>query len=128
MTGKLIELGDLECLEGLPDNEKSGVVIQIDRDQLKASRNLFGEIVFVGKSEPGWKTTEPPKGENIIAVGRVIITEEICTSVEPFIAVINWSKDQSGYEGWHYSETGMTVARALDDEVKIDFWIEPPSL
>lgn len=47
MNGKLIEIGDLECLEGQPDNERSGVVILIDRAQLKASRNLFGEVVEV---------------------------------------------------------------------------------
>jgi hypothetical protein len=47
MTGKLIEIGDLECLEGAPDNQRSGVVIQIDREQLKASRNLFSEQVEV---------------------------------------------------------------------------------
>ena len=47
MTGKIIEIGDLECLEGQPDNERSGVVILIDRAQLKASRNLFGEVVEV---------------------------------------------------------------------------------
>lgn len=61
MTGKLIEIGDLECLEGQPDNERSGVVILIDREQLKASRNLFGEIVSVAA------TSEIQKLHGIIA-------------------------------------------------------------
>ena len=128
MTGKLIEIGDLECLANEPEPNKSGIVVLIDREQLKASRNLFGETIgiFGAADYPGWKCNEPPKGENVIAIGRVIITEDICTSVEPFLAEIFWQKDESGYEGWHYTRTGMTVARALDDEIKIDWWIEPP--
>ena len=58
MTGKLIEMGDLECLQNEPEPNKSGVVILIDRAQLKASRNLFGETVTVdGLSSP--KTVLP---------------------------------------------------------------------
>lgn len=74
-----------------------------------------------------WITTEPPKdGSVIVAVGRVIVTDEISTSVESFVAAVRWEKDQSGYEGWHYNRDGMTVARALDDEVKIDWWSNFP--
>ena len=126
MTGKLIEIGDLEHLQDEPEPNKSGVVILVDRDQLKASRNLFGETVAVCGGNPGWKSSEPPKGETIIAIGRVILTDDFCTSVESFLAEIIWEKDQSGYEGWHYTRSGMTVARYPEDEIKIDFWIEPP--
>jgi hypothetical protein len=37
----------LECLQDCEEPNKSGVVILIDRAQLKAGRNLFGEIVTV---------------------------------------------------------------------------------
>lgn len=75
-----------------------------------------------------WNKTEPPKdGSVIVAVGRVIVTDEISTFVESFVAAVRWEKDQSGYEGWHYNRDGMTVARALDDEVKIDWWTEYPT-
>ena len=53
MTGKLIEIGDLECLQNEPEPNKSGVVILIDRAQLKASRNLFGDNVMVGAAPNG---------------------------------------------------------------------------
>ena len=70
-----------------------------------------------------WNISNPPQdGTTIVAIGRVIITEDICTSVDPFIGAIYWEKDSSGFEGWHYRSTGLTVARALDDEVLIDFW------
>lgn len=70
-----------------------------------------------------WNTTEPPKdGSVIVAVGRLIVTEEFLTGVDFFVSAVRWEKDQSGYEGWHYNSDGMTVARALDDEVKIDWW------
>lgn len=75
-----------------------------------------------------WNTTEPPKdGSVIVVVGRVIVTDEISTFVESFVASVRWEKDSSGFEGWHYNRDGMTVARALDDEVKIDWWIEYPT-
>jgi len=79
------------------------------------------------QQDAGWKTTEPPKdGSTIVAIGRVIITEDICTSVDAFLGEISWLKDKSGYTGWHFRETGMTIARALDDKVMIDLWIETP--
>lgn len=95
-------------------------------DSKQNNAGLIERLLESQKSSCLWKTTEPPKGENIIAIGRVIITEDFYTSVEPFLDQIIWEKDQSGYEGWHYTRTGMTVARALDDEIKIDWWIETP--
>lgn len=41
-----------------------------------------------------WNTTEPPKdGSVIVAVGRVIVTDEISTSVDAFVADVRWIKD-----------------------------------
>jgi len=75
-----------------------------------------------------WSTLPPLKdGTTIVAVGRVIITEDICTSVDSFVAAIYWEKDSSGYEGWHFRDTGMVVACSLDDEVKIDYWNPYPA-
>ena len=126
MTGKLIEIGDLECLQNEPEPNKSGVVVLIDREQLKASRNLFGETVHVGAASSGWKTTEPPKdGTEIVAIGKIMFTEDCYTAAEPFMAAIRWIKDDSGFDGWHLAN-GMALARAADDEVIIHWWIEYP--
>lgn len=74
-----------------------------------------------------WNTNEPPKdGTTIIVVGRVIWSDEFSTCVDSFVAAVRWIKDQSNYEGWHYDRDGMTVARTLDDEVKVDWWAHFP--
>lgn len=68
----------------------------------------------------------PKDGTPIVAIGRVIWHDEYSTSVDSFVAVIRWLKDQSGYEGWHFDRDGMTVARTLDDEVMVDWWLPLP--
>jgi hypothetical protein len=74
-----------------------------------------------------WQTIEPPKdGTVIVAIGRLIWTDEWSTYVDRFLAEIRWEKDSSRYEGWHYSHSGMTVARQLDDEVMVDCWAHTP--
>jgi len=70
-----------------------------------------------------WQEVNPPKdGTAIVAVGRVIWSDEFSTTADSFVAAIRWEKDQSGYEGWHFERDGMTVARTLDDEVLVDWW------
>ena len=74
-----------------------------------------------------WNTSEPPNdGTKIVAIGRVIWTDDFSTSVIPFVAAICWFKHESGFEGWHYDGEGMAVARALEDEVKVDYWAHFP--
>ena len=74
-----------------------------------------------------WQTNEPPKdGTVIVAVGRVIWSDEFSTSVDQFVAAIRWEKDSSGYEGWHYNRDGMVLATTLQDEVKVDWWANFP--
>ena len=126
MTGKLIEMGDLECLQNEPEPNKSGVVILIDRAQLKASRNLFGETVTVGES---WKTCEPPKdGTAIVAKGRIIIEDDLGCSVQPYLGEIFWKKTESGFEGWMYQSESwpLSVTCSPDEKFVIDWWIELP--
>ena len=75
-----------------------------------------------------WLDGDPPKdGTPIVAIGRVIWRDEYSTSVDSFVALIRWEKDRSGYEGWHFDRDGMTVARTLDDEVMVDWWLPLPS-
>jgi hypothetical protein len=72
---------------------------------------------------PSWQKTEPPKdGTEIIAIGKVMWRDLFSTTADPFVGAIRWYKDQSDYEGWHYSDTGMAVAHALDDEVIVHYW------
>lgn len=78
-------------------------------------------------NSPLWNTSEPPKdGTTIIVVGRLIWSDEFSMCVDSFVAAVCWIRDQSNYEGWHYDRDGMTVARTLDDEVKIDCWANYP--
>lgn len=76
---------------------------------------------------PIWRKDEPPKGRAIVAIGRIIQHDEISTYADPFVAAIVWMKDDSGYEGWHYCHSVLTVARTLDDEVMVDYWNETPT-
>lgn len=76
---------------------------------------------------PIWQKGEPPKGRAIVAVGRIIQHDELSTYADPFVAAIVWMKDDSGYEGWHYCHSVLTVARTLDDEVMVDYWNEIPT-
>ncbi len=78
-------------------------------------------------SYPIWRKGEPPKGRAIVAVGRIIQQDEFSTYADPFVAAIVWMKDDSGYEGWHYCHSVLTVARTLDDEVMVDYWNEIPT-
>jgi hypothetical protein len=70
-------------------------------------------------------STAPQDGRVIVAIGRVIFTDDYSTAVEPFLAKIRWTKREGENEGWHY-ESGLSVARTLDDIVKVDFWVQPP--
>ena len=130
MTGKVVEIGDLECLEGQPDDQRSGAVLLIDRAQLKAGRNMFGETVgiFLAEDYPGWRVTEPPKdGSYIIAKGRIIAEDEFGCSITPYLGEIRWQKCDSGFEGWVYGGTQpLSVTCAPDERFVIDWWIKPP--
>lgn len=77
-----------------------------------------------------WKTEAPPKdGKPVVAVGRVIASDGFSTWADPFAAAIFWHKTQSGFEGWclWLNEYKLAVARQLEDEVKIDCWLEYPN-
>jgi hypothetical protein len=74
-----------------------------------------------------WNTNDPPKdGTAIIVVGRVIFGDELSTVVDSFVAAVRWTKEGSGFEGWHFDRDGMSVARTLEDEVKVDWWAAYP--
>jgi hypothetical protein len=76
-----------------------------------------------------WKEISPPQdGTPIVAIGRTIFEDEFSTNVIPWTAAIFWVKDSSGYEGWHYLENQLTVVRCLGDELRIDFWLEHPTV
>lgn len=74
-----------------------------------------------------WQRQNPPKdGRTIVAIGRVIFQEDACTSVECFCSRIAWTKLEGCLEGWHHVGGGLCVARTLEDEVIIDYWIDLP--
>lgn len=52
IIGKIVEIGDIDALEDMPDNQRSGLLIIASREQLKGGRNLFGEqVVTIAKDE-----------------------------------------------------------------------------
>lgn len=69
----------------------------------------------------------PQDGTPIAAVGRVIVRDGAGTYVDNFVSGLRWEKDDSGFEGWHFIGSGLTVARNLDEEVKIDWWNPLPA-
>lgn len=71
----------------------------------------------------------PPKdGTPIVAVGRIIYTDEWSTTVEPFCAAIHWVGKPSGFAGWcqWIGEFHLAVAESLQDKVVIDHWLPFP--
>ena len=93
--------------------------------QFELNQKLWGN----GKTFPA-----PKDGTPIAAIGRVIgeraaawtddddDSPPIVTLAEPFLGFVRWEKDSSGFEGWHFINSGMSVAFCIDDEVIIDWW------
>lgn len=107
-----------------PSGARSDCIRHWKRRAIEAENALLVKKVY---GENHWNTSEPPKdGKTIIVVGRIIWTDEYSTCADSFVAAVRWIKDQSNYEGWHYDRDGMTVARTLDDEVKVDWWADFP--
>jgi hypothetical protein len=78
------------------------------------------------KMNRAWQTSEPPKDGTVIVVfGRVIWSDGVCTEVEPLFGQMRWSENLGESKGWHYLN-GISVARTLEDEVLIDYWLEAP--
>jgi len=76
-----------------------------------------------------WNTENPPlNGTPIVAVGRIIYSDEFSTTSEPFACAILWLKKSSGFEGWcFYREGGhKSLARYTTDKIHIDFWMPYP--
>ncbi|MDB6020800.1 MAG: hypothetical protein JWQ04_657 [Pedosphaera sp.] len=79
-----------------------------------------------------WNTEEAPKdGRPIVAVGRVIWSDDFSTAVDPFCGAVFWDTSDSKHAHWaHWPRTeyghAMSVARTLDDEVRIDYWMPHP--
>lgn len=74
-----------------------------------------------------WNTENPPKdGTTIVAIGKVMFSDEWSTSAEPFLAEVSWCQPEGGHLGWHYSN-GMAVATTLEDEVIIHYWMPYPT-
>jgi len=71
-------------------------------------------------------STAPKDGTEIVAIGPVIYQDEFSTAVDSFVAAIRWVDVPGKYEGWH-DRNGLAVARMLDDEVRVDYWLPMPS-
>ena len=70
----------------------------------------------------GWRTDAPPKdGTRIVAIGKVIYTEDACTTAESFLAELAWTEKPGEAKGWH-RPNGMALCCYLDDEVVIHYW------
>jgi hypothetical protein len=85
---------------------------------------VLADALRVGSS--GWLdgSTAPKDGSYIVAVGRVIYSDDFTTCVDSFVAKITWRAEPN--EGWHY-DNNMSVANMLGDEVRVDYWLPMPA-
>ena len=75
-----------------------------------------------------WKTTEPPKdGTHIIAVGRIIVEDDLGCSVQPYLGEIFW-KESPSFTGYMYQSESwpLSVTCSPDETLVVDWWIESP--
>ena len=75
-----------------------------------------------------WNTGEPPKdGRLLVVYGRLIYTEDACTTVESIKPkLVRWTEHPGGSKGWHFL-TGLALGVNLEDEIHIDGWMEVQS-
>lgn len=76
-----------------------------------------------GATGPWREDAAPMDGQLICVRGRVIFTEDVCTTSEPFQGMVRWTEKEGESKGWHY-RSGLSVARTLEDKVFIDLWVE----
>ena len=71
-----------------------------------------------------WNTTPPPMtGEQIVAVGRILWTNGMCSGTCPFTAMILW--DRVANLGW-LDANGHAIASHHNDRVVVDYWLPSP--
>lgn len=76
-----------------------------------------------------WRTDEPPKdGRPIVAIGKVMYSDEFSTCAQPFVAAITWGSSRFSdiKDGWHFWQDGMSVPSTTEDEVIIHHWLPMP--
>lgn len=69
-------------------------------------------------------SSAPKDGTPIVAVGKVVYSDDCCTVADPFVLKVHWRTEPS--EGWH-TDDGLSVARMVGDEVIIHYWLPMPS-
>lgn len=77
-----------------------------------------------------WNTENPPKdGQPIVAIGRIISSDELTTRVETFCRIIYWHDFvQSGIAAWAVSDSyfPLVLCPDIDGEVIVDYWLPRP--
>lgn len=76
-----------------------------------------------------WRTDAPPQdGTPIVAIGKVMYSDEFSTVAAPFVAALTWGSApfQDIKTGWHYWQNGMSLPSTLEDEVIIHYWLPMP--
>ena len=72
-----------------------------------------------------WHTTTPPQdGTQIVAVGRVLWEDDFSAGSQPFAHALFWNADAKLWCYWHGDQMALTTA--LNDQVKIDWWLPLP--
>lgn len=111
ITGKIIEFGDLECLEDMPEDKRSGLLILASREQLMGGRNLFGEQVIIMAHDN--KTPEQFHAEfSAWANGRPIQKPEWPENEDITLCAIHRHKPSGrlgSVSGFDFNENSVTV-------------------
>jgi hypothetical protein len=95
-------------------------------DAMDVARSLIRRAKENTDQTGAWNTSEAPRDRAIVAVGKVMVSDEWSTAAIPFCTAIEW-REISGHSDWyHYYGEPLTVRRALDEEIIIHYWQELP--
>lgn len=88
----------------------------------------FATSAKPAESAGAWRTDAPPTdGTPIMVIGRVLWRDEAVVGVDPFADVIYWRPADKEDGRWLYMQTGLSVARTPEDDVRIDWWTTLPA-
>lgn len=122
----------LKALEAICDLDE-GSSLAKDReavcDAVDVARSLLHRAKENTDQTGAWNTSEAPKDRAIVAIGKIMVSDEFSTSAIPFCNAIEWL-DIGSHADWflyYRDEQALALRRALDEEVIIHYWQDMPA-
>jgi hypothetical protein len=97
-------------------------------EAVSIAREILARAEKTTDASGAWNECEAPKDRPIVAMGKLIVSDEFSTTAIPFCEAIEW-REVNGHADWYLyfiDEYPMTLRRALDEEVIIHSWQEFP--